>query len=251
MHNIMDQLLRSDSVLAKHQMGTERSDMEKLVSLSAAFPPSYLEFLARYGGVKLFREGYGYLLIVLALPQQLDGGESGVLFRFGSYDDSYCYFLSSLLKASEESPVFAFDDGKLVRVAKSFSEWFTLGVRELISRQESKAGGDRTAFTEAEKRVVQLRKEYNWLVVGTTDTYVEILITNESDSTLDCITLGVRSKDHTLNGAVRVDVKGLSPGMSRKLQLDCYSDLIDSSCVELFDLPDPTPGTKSNYFELV
>ena len=99
-------------------------------------------------------------------------------------------------------------------------------------------------------RIVQLRKEYNWLVEGTTDASVVIHITNESDSMLDCLTLGVRSKDHTLNGAVKVDVKGLAPGMSRTIQLDCYSDLIKPTEVEVFDLPDPTPARRSNYFEL-
>jgi hypothetical protein len=233
-----------------HQIGKGRSDIAALLSLSSAFPPSYIEFLTRYGGVKLFREGLGYLMTVLPTPVKVDDEEYGELFRFGSYDDSYCYFSQASMKPNEESPVYILDDGELVPVAHSFSEWFSLGSTELLSRHAPMPdGGVATAFSEQEQMVVRQRKQYVWQVIGHTDNFVVINITNASDAMLNCITLGVRSMDRTLYGAVRVDVSDVAKGMSKTVNLDCYSHLVHPSQVELFDLPEPTPGTRSTYFE--
>jgi hypothetical protein len=228
-------------------MSKDRPETTAFLSLSSAFPPTYLEFMSRYGGVKLFREGLGYLLTVLPVPLREENDEHGVLFRFGSYDDSYCYFLEAIMMPNEESPVYAVVDGELIPVASSFGEWFTLAATELLSQRH--LTGD-AAFTEKEKQILQLRKLYQWQVIGHTDKAVAISITNMSNSTLNCITLGIQSKDGTLNGAVKVDVSDLAPGRTKNINLDCYSDLIHPSCVNVFDLPDPTPGTRTAYFEL-
>jgi hypothetical protein len=250
MHTIMEQILRSPTALEQHQIGKARSDITVLLSLSSAFPPSYIEFLTRYGGVKLFREGLGYLMTVLPAPVKVDGDDHGDLFWFGSYDDSYCYFSSTSMKPNEESPVYALDDEELVPVAQSFSEWFSLGATALLSEQPSMRDGEpAAAFSEQEQMIVRGRKQYQWHITGRSEKFVAINITNASDATLGCITLGVRSIDRTVNGAVRVDVRDLAVGMSKDINLDCYSDLVHPSQVELFDLPDPTPSTRSTYFE--
>lgn len=251
MHSIMLELLHSDPSLEKHQFGLEHSDQNQVLSLSSVFPPSYIDFVNRYGGTKLFRRGNGYLLIVLSLPLKVDGGKAGVLYQFGSYDDAKCYFKQKLMKQKSESPVFAFEGGSLVRVAKGFGEWFTNAVAELINQDRALPSLDTTCpFTDEEKRILEIRKGFNWLVVERTHEHVVINVTNSSDSNLDCFTLGVRSKDRTLNGAVRVDVKDLAPGMSTIISLDCYSDLVAPEDVDLFDLPNPTPAKRSCYFEL-
>jgi hypothetical protein len=251
MHTIMEQLRRSPEALEKHQIGKERCDTAALLSLSPIFPPSYIEFLTRYGGVKLFREGLGYLMIVLPTPVKVNDGEHGDLFRFGSYDDSYCYFSSASMKPNEESPVYALDDGEWLPIASSFSEWLTRGATALMSQQYSTGVSETAAtFSEHEEMIVQLRKLFRWRIIGRTEKFVVINITNESSGTLNCITLGVRSIDRSLNGAVKVDVRDLAAGMSKNINTDCYSDLVHPSQVELFNLPEPTPGTRSTYFEL-
>jgi hypothetical protein len=250
MRTIMEQILRSPAALETHQIGRERCDTTALLSLSSAFPPSYIEFLTRYGGVKLFREGLGYLMTVSPTPVKVDDDEYGELFRFGSYDDSYYYFSPTSMKPNEESPVYAFVDGELVPVAHSFSEWISLGSTELLSRQTPMPDGEvTTAFSEQEQMIVRHRRQYLWQIIGRTEKFVVINITNASDATLDCITLGVRSIDRTINGAVKVDVRDVAKGMSKNINLDCYSHLVHPSRVELFNLPEPTPSTRSTYFE--
>ncbi len=249
-NTIMEQLLRSPAALEQHQISKDRCDITLLLSLSSAFPPSYIDFLTRYGGVKLFREGLGYLMTVLPNPVMLDDDEYGDLLRFGSYDDSYCYFSPTSMKPNEETPVYILDDGELVMVASSFSEWFSLCATELLSRYPSMRDGEAVAaFSEQEQLIVRSRKQYQWHITGCTDKFVVVNITNASDTTLDCITLGVRSIDRRVNGAVKVDVRDLAVGMSKDTSLDCYSDLVDPFQVELYNLPDPTPGTRSMYFE--
>jgi len=250
MHTIMEQLLRSPSALEQHQIGKERCDITAVLALSSAFPPSYIEFLTRYGGVKLFREGFGYLMAVLSTPIQVDNDEYGDLFQFGWYHDSSCYFSPTSMKPNEESPVYEIDDGELVSVAPSFSEWFSPGATALLSQHPPIGDGETaTSFSEQEQMIVRRRKQYQWRITGRTEKFVVINITNASDAMLDYITLGVRSIDRTLNGGVKVDVQDLAVGMSKDISLDCYSDLVHPSQVELFNLPEPTPGTRSMYFE--
>ncbi|VTR99026.1 Uncharacterized protein OS=Planctomyces maris DSM 8797 GN=PM8797T_10294 PE=4 SV=1 [Tuwongella immobilis] len=250
MHTIMEQLLRIPAVLERSSIGKESGDITAALSLSSAFPPSYIEFLTRYGGVKLFREGFGYQMAVLPTPMKVDDDDYGDLYQFGWYHDSFCYFSPTFMKPGAESPVYEIDDGELVMVAPSFSEWFSRGATALLSQQPLMGEGElAVTFSEQEQAIVRRRTQYQWHITGRTEKFVVINMTNLSDATLDFITIGVRSIDRSLNGAVRVDVRDLAVGMSKDIPLDCYSELVHPSQVELFNLPEPSPATRSMYFE--
>ena len=67
---------------------------------------------------------------------------------------------------------------------------------------------------------------------------------------LDYLTLGVRSSDRHLNGALRLHIAGVNPNSSEILTIDCYKGLVEPQMIELFELPEPRPEDREFYWEL-
>ena len=105
-------------------------------------------------------------------------------------------------------------------------------------------------FTPEEKALLDARRRIHWRELGIDESGKRIIeVTNNSSSVLPALTLGVRSKNGHLNGAIRLLVQTLLPGRTTTLHVDCYKNLVSPEDVELFDLPDPQPEDRELFWE--
>ena len=74
-------------------------------------------------------------------------------------------------------------------------------------------------------------------------------ITNKGVRALSALTIGVRSKNGQLNGAIRLDVRHVRPGQTDVLRANCYKGLVPPQEIEVFALPNPQPEDRDQYFE--
>jgi len=74
-------------------------------------------------------------------------------------------------------------------------------------------------------------------------------ITNAGRLPLPVLTVGARSKDGRLNGAIRLNIAHVPPGKTEVVHANCYKDLVPSGEIEIFDLPDPKPEDREYYWE--
>jgi hypothetical protein len=105
-------------------------------------------------------------------------------------------------------------------------------------------------FSSEEMEIIQARRSLHWRLVGIDSNGNHIFeVTNAGRRSLATLTIGVRSLNGRLNGAVRLDVSKVNPGLTRRLHVDCYKDLVQPQQVEVFALPDPKPEDRDYYWE--
>ena len=87
-------------------------------------PPSYREFVLRFGNANLYRRGSYYMVHVYAGPRMAESKKSEALIHFGHAQTSLAYFKESLLTANEDSPVFEWRHNfGLRKAADGFEDW--------------------------------------------------------------------------------------------------------------------------------
>lgn len=222
-------------------------------------PPSYLEFRVKFGAAKLYRYSNHYQVIIAGTLNQvtIDENESLVSFGFSS-SHGYAYFLSSLLRPNLESPVFEYDPddggGPLTGGIITFDEWLSFRCEDArISYSDKKwqqiLDGP-PPFTAEERLIVEARNQFVWHVIGVSaNGDIQILVRNNSQITIPFLSLGVRARDGSINGSVRLTVKDIEPGQERVIERDCYKDLIAPDEIVVFSLPDPNPEDRDVYWE--
>src|SRR5262249_10736646 len=90
-------------------------------------PPSYREFVLRFGNSKLYRRDSYYYVTVFAGPRELEADDGERLIQFGRTWTSLAYFKESLLVAGSESPVFEWQHEQCIRqTADGFEKWLEL-----------------------------------------------------------------------------------------------------------------------------
>jgi hypothetical protein len=80
-------------------------------------------------------------------------------------------------------------------------------------------------------------------------------IFNGSDMILPYLPVGVRGKlrppkKGPLDGAARLPVSSICPGETKTLEYDCYKQFVAPEDTEVFDLPDPGPEDRLEYWEV-
>jgi hypothetical protein len=80
-------------------------------------------------------------------------------------------------------------------------------------------------------------------------------IHNGSNSVLPSISLGFRGKlrppkSGPLNGGIHLPVSSIAPGATKIVEFDCYKQFVAPEDAEVFDLPDPGPEDREQYWEL-
>jgi hypothetical protein len=157
--------------------------------------------------------------------------------------------------SSTELPVFEFEAGTEEKVADDFEEW----LRESCAHARNTYGKEKWAeimhgpepFTVEEQEVIEARRAIQWQVLGIDADGNHIFeVTNASGHALPVLTVGARSKDHRLNGAVRLKIGLIGPGQKGVVHADCYKDLVSPQEIEVFALPDPQPEDRERYDEL-
>jgi hypothetical protein len=215
-------------------------------------PPSYVTFVSKFGQAKLYRMGEFYQVGVLSLPQsQTEEGRE--LLRIGHFDDAPSFFELSLLSPGREAPVFELDD-ELEKIDESFEAWLMKRCADARASykpeawQESMKGAE--PFSPEEAAILEARRKYHWQVAGVDEEgNLKIKIRNDSNMALPYLTLGVRAKDNSLQGRLWLDVSRIRPGTEGTVIDPAYKKLVLSENLEVYQLPNPTPEERADYWE--
>ncbi|WP_457356559.1 hypothetical protein [Roseateles sp. P5_D6] len=123
-------------------------------------------------------------------------------------------------------------------------DWSTDGV-------EPPAAKPSKPFTDKQLKIVAARKKFVWRHTGFASNGDAIFeVHNGSDMRLPYLSVGVQGRGGTkLIGAVWLNVAGIEPGSSGRVQHDCYSDQLRQDEVECFSTADPTPETRDRFWE--
>jgi hypothetical protein len=219
-------------------------------------PRSYKEFVRRFGKAKFYRGGSGtyYQLGVWAPPMKEQSWKGGDLYDIGHYQSDSAYFKGSLLRGEDEVPVFEGDPSRQVKVAANFEEWLLKrykAVRRTYGKQKwAEIVAGPAPFTPDEQRIVEARRRFTWRVLRTTPRHTFLFeVHNGSDMVLPCLSIGVRRKDGSPFGGIRLSVAHIHPGQTAVVEHDVYSKWLAPSEVELVPEPDPEPEDRECYWE--
>jgi hypothetical protein len=237
--------------------GPAPAELRRVVEESPiALPPSYKEFVIRFGNVKLYRYSSRYKVEVYAAPRQADSEIGESLLNFGRTDLGPAYFKEALLVPGGESPVFEWNGPELGwrRSAEGFEEWMIKkcqAARKRFKKKEWDAILEGPApFTEQEKAIVEARKHFIWRAVGVADNGdLQFEVHNGSRLILPYLTIGIRHKDGEAFGGVKLPVLNIRPGHTATIEVDCYKKTHDPHKVEAFQEPDPEPALRDLYWE--
>jgi hypothetical protein len=197
---------------------------------------------------------------VFAGPREAESGQSEALIYFGRTENSLAYFKETMLTAGEEAPVFEWRHNQgLRRTADSFENWLKTkcdSARKRFKIQEWKAiENGPPPFTAHEQAVVQARKQFRWRVVGIAPNEdLRFEIHNGSIMTLPYLSVGVRGTLRPpnigpLNGGAYLPVATIHPGETKTIEFDCYKKHISPNDTEVFELPEPKPEDREQYWE--
>ncbi|MEK6702269.1 MAG: hypothetical protein AABZ53_08400 [Planctomycetota bacterium] len=223
-------------------------------------PPSYLRFVRRFGGAKLYRMGSVYVVQIFAAPKEAQSKERETLVHFGRTDLSLAYFKESLLIPGKESPVFEWKHERGLEIAAdSFEKWLKdkcSVARQLFGKREwdSIVKGP-LPFSEEERSIVEARKHFRWRIVGVAPNGdLRFEVHNGSSMTLPFLSIGIHGRlrppnDGPLDGGVWLPVSSIPPGETRVIEKGCYKDLVDPSNIEAFEEANPEPEDRDRYWE--
>jgi hypothetical protein len=228
---------------------------EAVLASRVPAPPSYVEFVFRFGNAKLYRTTrLIYLLRVFAAPRDVTSHAGEVLLYIGGYDESCAYLLPETLQAGREAPIFETSAARIRKAAESFDEWLSARATRARRRYKRKKWAEilrgPPPFTPEELAVVEARHRFVWRVVGAAqngDVLYEI--TNGSDGCLPFLSIGIRSKLGDLEGGVWLRIGHVGPGQTAIVAKDSYRDLLAPGDVEAYALPDPEPEDRKEYWE--
>lgn len=217
-------------------------------------PPSYTDFISRFGNANLYRKGSIYLVQVFAAPRPEIYKEEKYL-QFGRTDLALAYFKESLMVPERESSVFEWRHKQGVRkVADGFEEWLVKKcavAKERFSKSEWEAIKlGPPAFSEPEEAVIEARRAFRWRVAGVAENG-DILfeIHNGSRAILPYLSIGVRRVNGDVFGGIWLPISSVLPGQAMTIHKSCYKERYSPEEIEFFDLPDPSPEDRDRYWE--
>jgi hypothetical protein len=215
---------------------------------------SYKEFVLKFGNAKLYRTARdgSYRVGVLAGPREalLSGGDR--VYYTGFHDGATVYVRAPLIPT--HMSIYEFESGPEERVADDFEEWLTAScahARATFGKEQwAEVLRGPKPFTAKEEELIEARRRIQWRVLGIDAAGNHIFeVTNAGRRALPVLTVGARSKNGRLNGAIRLDISGVGPGQTAVLHADCYKDLMPPTEIEPFALPDPEPEDRERYWE--
>jgi hypothetical protein len=224
-----------------------------ILESSVRLPAAYKEFVLTFGNAKLYRASRdGYRLGVFSGPMEetLDDGTRA--YEIGFHDGARVYV--GAVSGLAEYRIVEVEAGRIERVSGGFEAWLTA----CCTRARNAYGAEKWTdilrgpepFTSEEIGRVEARRAMRWRVLGIDAGGNHVFeVTNASCRTLPVLTVGVRSMDGRLNGAVRLKIRHLDPGQTMVLHADCYKDLIPPDKIEVFAIPEPQPEDRDWYGE--
>lgn len=227
--------------------GTEDRHLRQLIeSVNINYPNDYRQFVIDFGSGRFFRQSlFGYKLGVLSTPRVFC--DSDELFQIG-YDDG-----SPVCFSTQSEGLYL--KGLASPIAPNFDSWLKSSYEKYRAQYSDKdwlsiLKGPQT-FSALEDSIVNARNDYHWLDLGIDESGDRIIqVTNHSSIFIPCLSLGVRSSDERLNGAIIIDVSGLCPGDTEIYPHTCYKKFYPPSDISLYDLPAPGPEDRQYLAEL-
>lgn len=241
--------------------GLASSELRQAVESSDyPLPPSYKEFVLRYGNARLYRKLSYWLVEVYVGPREAENNQGERLIQFGRSHTSLAYFKESLLLAGCESPTFEwYHKGGLRKTADGFEKWLLAkckAARKRFKKNEWDAvEHGPPPFSEHERQIVEARKHFRWRVVSiAANEDLRFEIHNGSKMILPYLSVGIRGKLRPpnvgpLNGGVWLPTGLIRPGETKVIEFDCYKKYISPEDTEAFELPDPGPEDRDRYWE--
>lgn len=238
-----------------HVVGAPTDQALAQSSETFALPPDYVSFVRRFGAARLYRDAgsRAYRVGVLAPPEisKLPDGRS--IAKLGFSDSASAFVFEHAV--GHQGPVFEMELGRWDRVADSFESWLDRSCAAARAKirasdwQQIIAGPE--PFSPREQQIVDARQQFEWRVLDVNaagEHGIEII--NRSTLVLPVLTLGVRSRDRRLNGAVWIDVSGIAPGERAIIRRSLYRGLVESSELEVFEFEQPQPEDRESFREL-
>ena len=227
---------------------------EAVLQSELGLPTAYKEFVIKFGNAKLYHRAANdsYQVGVFAGPREATLKNGTRIYYLGFHDGAYVYVKS--LTGVDEIPIYEFESGPGQKAAQNFEEWLS----KSCARARKEYGKKKWAeilrgtepFSPEEAEVVEARKQIHWRVLGINESGDHIFeIINLSNRALAVLTLGVRSKDRGLNGAIRLQIAEIGPGQTGVVHADCYKQFRPPSELEVYALPDPEPEDREGYWE--
>ncbi len=228
---------------------------EAMVRSSLALPSSYKDFVLKFGNAKLYRRARSdsYRVGVFAGPRELRLNDGALAYQLGFHDGAIVYVKPET--GTPDIPVFESEAGTEEKVADDFAEWLIascLHARSMYGTEEwAEILRGPKPFTAEEQAVIEARRLIQWRVHGVDTSGNHIFeVVNAGTRTIPVLTVGVRSKDGRLNGAILLRIGHIGPGQTSTLHVGCYKDLMPPHEIEVFALPDPRPEDREGYAEL-
>jgi hypothetical protein len=224
---------------------------EAVRASSIRLPSSYREFVLNFGNTKLYRSSRtGYRIGVFAAPKPAVLDDGTRIYHIGFHDGASVYVKES----SGDGPIFEFEESSEEKAADSFDQWLTKSCAKIkdsyTKKQWEEIVRGPTPFTAKEIEIIKARCSIYWAVRGIDPERNHVFeVSNQGSHILSVLTVGVRSKDRRLNGAIRLGIAHIGPGQKGTVCADCYKNLAKPQDIEIFDLPDPQPEDRGFYRE--
>lgn len=228
--------------------------VEAVIRTGVAVPSAYKDFVLKFGNAKLYRNtrNDSYHVVVLAGPREVVLKNGTRAFVIGFRDGASVYVKD--LPSSTRIPIFERESDSEEMAADSFDEWLLASCafarRTYGDARWAEILRGPKPFSVEEKEIIETRRSMRWKVIGIDSDGNHIFeITNAGRRVLAALTVGVRSKDGRLNGAIRLDTRSVIPGQSAKLHAGCYKGIVQPEDLQIFELPDPKPEDRDYYWE--
>jgi hypothetical protein len=229
--------------------------MREVLRGPSSLPPSYREFIFRFGNARLYKQASAYSVGVRAVPDQGRSETGELLRRIGHFDDANAYLKEELLRIPEpESPVFEWTSHGLTRIAGSFADWLEKRADAARRRYGHKRWAEIVRgpepFSQEEWAIVDARRRFEWRLLGVGDDSVgRFEVANNSPRTLPFLSIGIRSRDGRVSGGIWLPVSDVTPGAKAVVKKECYKGVIAPHELEAFPLADPEPQDRDRYWE--
>lgn len=226
---------------------------ELVTQSSLPVPSSYKQFILKFGNAKLYRTARtSYRIGIFAGPREATLHDGTHIYHLGFHEGASVYVKPE--SSPGDFPIFEFEDKSEERVAKSFEEWLaascTLARNKYTKGKWAEILRGPNLFTPEEEEIIETRRRIRWQVLGIDADGNHIFeVTNAGSRSLPLITIGLRSKDRRLNGAVRLNIRHVGPDQTAVLHAACYKNLVPPEDIEVFALPDPQPEDRDYYYE--
>lgn len=243
-----------------HQTGIDELVESSVMLKGYNFPYSYTKFHEVFSGVRLFRKRGHYRIIVFAQPKVVMLDQKKVVYIGFTEIGEHAYFRGEDLLSKDNKNVYVYEkdhdfiDEGLENSTLTFADWLKArydAERSSHSATEWNAITDGTIdFNDKEKKIIEARKHFHWEVIGRSDDGNFIFkITNLSSITLPYISIGMRSRDRSLNSKLWIPVSDLEPSCTKIIEKEVYGASINPNLLEVYELPEPNPLDKEKYWE--